>query len=114
MNGSEEVPLRPRITRLTLGKECNTMAGQKDWRLHGQERYLKGVILFHRRYRQYAEDPEWDHDHCVFCWAMFMVEDAIDTQQHGYATEGDYWWICEACFNDFKGMFEWKVVDELA
>lgn len=89
------------------------MADNKDWRLQGQERYLKGVTLFHRRYRQPAENLEWDHDHCAFCWAKFMVGNSEEAQHQGYATADDYWLVCEACFNDFKNMFEWKVVNEL-
>jgi len=82
-----------------------------DWRLQGQEKYLKGVTLVPRRYRRSAPNPNWDHDHCEFCWAKFMVEDAHGLH-HGYATHDDYRWICEKCFEDFKSMFEWKVVDE--
>jgi len=46
---------------------------QNDWRLGGQDRYLKGVTLLRRAYTRYREG--WDHDHCAFCWAKFMVED---------------------------------------
>lgn len=74
-----------------------------DWRLTGQERYLKGATL--RRRRWTLQTPEWDHDHCEFCWAKFP-----DELPEGYATEDSYRWICEQCFTDFREMFEWKLV----
>jgi hypothetical protein len=81
-----------------------------DWRLRRQERYLKGVVLVYRRYRQYSKD--WDHDHCEFCGAKFMVTDRPGVLHEGYATEDDYRWICPKCFEDFKDMFGWKVTGE--
>ncbi len=78
-----------------------------DWRLSGQERYLQGATLYWKPYTRYRED--WDHDHCEFCWAKFMVEDYSDVLHEGYATEDDYRWICESCFEDFKDMFEFKL-----
>ena len=86
---------------------------QSDWRLKGQENYLHGVTLVHCRYHGYPKNPEWDHDHCEFCWAKFMIEDLPDALHQGYATKDDYRWICERCFADFRHMFEWKVIDEL-
>jgi hypothetical protein len=84
---------------------------RSDWRLTGQERYLQGATLIRRAYRPYARNPDWDHDHCSFCWATFSVEDHRGAQQRGYATPDDYHWVCETCFNDFKEMFEWKILD---
>lgn len=54
------------------------MADTSDWRLQGQERYLKGVALALRKYQRFAPNPSWDHDHCEFCGAKFMVEDLPD------------------------------------
>jgi hypothetical protein len=31
------------------------------------------VALVQRAYRRYAANRDWDHDHCAFCWAKFMV-----------------------------------------
>ncbi|MGA2035170.1 MAG: hypothetical protein ABSG68_23230 [Thermoguttaceae bacterium] len=90
------------------------MADEPDWRLSNQENYLKGVTLVHRRYRRYPLDPTWDHDHCAFCWAKFMVEDHADVLHHGYATSDDYHWVCDKCFDDFKDLFGWSVIDELS
>jgi hypothetical protein len=91
-----------------------TTVNKSDWRLQGQEEYLKGASLVHRHYRRYTNNPSWDHDHCEFCWATFMVEDSSDALHRGYATEDDYRWICEQCFSDFKELFEWQVREEAA
>jgi hypothetical protein len=86
------------------------MVDSTDWRLQGQERYLKGVELRWQVYRRYPANPDWDHDHCEFCWAKFMVEDYPDVFHEGYSTLDEYRWICKGCFDDFKEMFEWRVV----
>ncbi len=81
-----------------------------DWRLTGQERYLMGEKLQRRRYRRYPKNPNWDHDHCEFCWAKFMVEDYPDVLHEGYATLDEYRWICDECFRDFHKQLKWVVV----
>ncbi len=86
------------------------MTDRNDWRLQGQETYLRGVELCWRTYRRYPRNPDWDHDHCEFCWAKFMVEDHPEVLHQGYCTLDDYRWICSECFSDFKEMFEWRVV----
>lgn len=88
------------------------MTEASDWRLRGQEKYLAGVTLVHRAYRRYTANRDWDHDHCAFCWAKFMVEDRPDVLHEGYATTDDYHWICEPCFRDFQEQFRWTVVDD--
>jgi len=86
------------------------MLEDSDWRLlRGQEDYLKGKVLLHSRYHRYAKNLNWDHDHCEFCWAKFMVEDYPDVLPEGYCTEDEYYWICEQCFKDFRDRFGWKV-----
>jgi hypothetical protein len=84
------------------------MREENDWRLTGQEKYLKGVALWWRPYARYSES--WEHDHCEFCWVKFMQEDHPDVLHEGYATEDKYRWICEQCFEDFKDLFEWEVM----
>jgi hypothetical protein len=86
------------------------MTNKEDWRLTNQENYLKGVTLVRRSYRQYAKNPNWDHDHCDFCWAEFCFKQCEGALQEGYATLDDYHWICPTCFEDFKDMFEWKII----
>ena len=77
-----------------------------DWRLQGQEKYLKNAVLVRKKYERFSE--EWDHDHCEFCGAKFSLESA-DTLQIGYATPDNYRWICDFCFQDFQPLFNWKV-----
>jgi hypothetical protein len=85
------------------------MVDNSDWRLHGQERFLQGVTLVRRDYRVHAQDTKWDHDHCAFCWAKFMVEQRADTASAGYATIDDATWICDTCYRDFKVRFGWSL-----
>lgn len=76
-----------------------------DWRRHGQEKYLKNVILARRCYKPFRE--EWNHDHCEFCGAKFLLN--LDELQQGYSTLDGYRWICESCFDDFQCEFLWIV-----
>jgi hypothetical protein len=85
------------------------MTDDTDWRLTGQEAYLTHVPLRRQRYRRYAANPKWDHDHCAFCHAKFMVEELPDVLHVGYCTLDEYHWICEVCFQDFTSRFGWTV-----
>jgi hypothetical protein len=82
-----------------------------DWRLQDQERYLTGAKLTFRAYRRYPKNPDWDHDHCEFCGAKFMVEEAPDVLHEGYCTLDEYRWICSTCFADFRARFSWEVIE---
>jgi len=55
---------------------------EADWRLQGQDRFLKGAIFEWRRYTKYRS--EWDHDHCEFCGKKFSELPA--DLNVGYAT----------------------------
>ena len=82
------------------------MVEANDWRLQGQEKYLKNETLF---YKQYADrKAETDHDHCEFCGTRFSNTISEDLKV-GYTTKGDYRWICSQCFDDFKQMFSFKI-----
>jgi hypothetical protein len=50
---------------------------------------------------------DWDHDHCAFCWAKFLVAGAGEGLHEGYVTEDGYHWICGRCFEDFREEFGW-------
>lgn len=80
------------------------MRDENDWRLMNQEIYLKDKNLFHINYNQ---KENHDHDHCVFCMEKFISE-----KQIRYCTEDYYYWICENCFEDFKTMFNWKIINK--
>jgi hypothetical protein len=59
------------------------MIDKKDWRLQGQEKYLKGVSLNLKKYSTYHD--AWDHDHCEFCWAKFSLKGSSEDLDEGYA-----------------------------
>ena len=77
-----------------------------DWRLSGQDRYLKSAVLF---WRQYEPAPGNDHDHCEFCGEKFMSGESKGVLAAGYSTEDRYRWVCRSCFNDFVDLFGWSV-----
>ncbi len=81
-----------------------------DWRLMGQEKYLFGKTLVFKPYTQNKLNPKWDHDHCSFCFAKFMVNDLPNMLHKGYCTEDEYYWICSNCYNDYKERFKWKLL----
>jgi hypothetical protein len=82
-----------------------------DWRLQGQESYLAGAKLRFGPYRRHPRNPSWDHDHCEFCGAKFMVEEGPDVLHEGYHTVDEYRWTCSTCFEDFRGRFGWDLIN---
>lgn len=76
-----------------------------DWRLTNQMNYLYQKKLIKGMFKPYREG--WEHEHCAFC------SERIDSSTTlAYSTEDRYHWICPECFNDFKTMFEWEVIDD--
>jgi hypothetical protein len=86
------------------------MDDDSDWRLTNQADYLTGVELRRQTYRRPPHNPDWDHDHCSFCWAKFAVEDRPEVLHEGYCTLDEYNWVCTGCFADFREMFGWREV----
>ena len=85
------------------------MIDKDDWRLQNQQAYLAGAVLFLRRWNPSKDHPEWDHDHCAFCWQKFMDSDDAEVQKEGYGTEDERHWVCKSCFEDFRESFHWTV-----
>ena len=83
------------------------MISSDDWRLQGQD-WLREELLRFQSYRPPREGSE--HDHCEFCWAKFMERDDPKIHREGYTTGDGYYWVCRRCFEDFRDLFEWKVV----
>ena len=89
------------------------MIENNDWRLQGQEKYLTGVKLIRTPFTPLSKT--WDHEHCEFC--MKKPED--NKEQKFYCTLDNYRWICEdkhtwicpECYEDFKEMFRWELLD---
>jgi hypothetical protein len=79
-----------------------------DWRLQGQEEYLVGRRL---RWAKWVGRPDWDHDHCEFCWAEFSAEVTEHSPHNaGWVTADDNdHWVCPGCFEDFRERFQWTV-----
>lgn len=87
----------------------------KDWRLQHLETqpYLRGVCFLRKPYKR--PRPEWDHDHCVACWAKLAEPEmeSEDVIHEGYATTAsyvrgaDYEWVCPTCFEEFKSDMGW-------
>ncbi|KAA3611938.1 MAG: hypothetical protein DWQ01_07600 [Planctomycetota bacterium] len=81
---------------------------KEDWRRKGQEAYLRGAFLNWRRYS--PKSPEWEHEHCEFCFAKISTNPADENA--AYATEDLNCWICKTCFQDFSEEFNWVVSEE--
>jgi len=81
-----------------------------DWRLMGQETFLRERVL--RLAKWSSEDESWDHDHCQFCTAKIWSRASGDGEfSSGYVThDDDEHWICQGCFDDFKDAFGWTVL----
>jgi hypothetical protein len=82
-------------------------ADKNDPRLTTQESYLKGVALSWKEWSQ--PKPDWDHDHCEFCWAKFGPPSlGKDILGAGWTTNDNRHWVCDNCYSDFKDMFDWQ------
>ncbi len=79
----------------------NLSDDKNDWRLQNQEKYLFSVTLYFKKYAE--KKTETDHDHCEFCWQKFS-NSILGSLVQGYTTADDYHWICEKCYEDFKGI----------
>ena len=78
---------------------------REDWRLMGQEGYLTGKRLQHRRFRR--ELCRQDYDQCDFCWTGFETDDGLPVL--AYYVPEEQLWICETCYKDFQHYFKWVV-----
>jgi len=81
-----------------------------DWRLsRNPEKYLKGITLTRKPWHQ--SRPDWDHDHCEFCWAEIAGPEIANALHEGWTTPDEYRWICDTCFRDFQRDFQWIIVE---
>jgi hypothetical protein len=82
----------------------------RDWRIDTCEQ-IRGVKLRRKKYS--APRKDWDHDHCMACWAKFADFDGPDILHEGYATTAeskwgeDYHWVCSTCFTDLRDVMNW-------
>lgn len=89
------------------------MIEENNWRLSmGQGEGMQDKEF---QYREFVKPSErWEHEHCKFCGHKFMENPngLKDCSKQGYCSTDDREdWVCEECFDDFKEMFHWKVVD---
>jgi hypothetical protein len=102
------------LSRVARAEYFQSVAiSENDWRFLNAE-FLRGQKF---RFKLYVPPrPEWDHDHCVGCWAKFMEKAGREIEQSGYAVTAecekgqDYYWICASCFVALKDQLEWAVV----
>ena len=82
-----------------------------DWRLRGQDEYMKDMKF---RYTKFTADPGKSlHTHCEFCWHKFMEnsQGIDDCSSYGYSSLDGKYWVCSECFEDFKEVFNWKLIE---
>lgn len=96
-----------RIEKRVRAALTKVAAKTSDWRLQGQEFYLKGVTLTRRAWQETR--PGWDHDHCEFCGTKFRDERIPDAVHVGWTTLDEYQWICDGCCRDFHEQFGWQL-----
>lgn len=72
-----------------------------------EEKLFGAELILHSWHRT----DKNDHDHCAFCWDKFAEYDGC--LQVGHSTRDGFYWICSACFQEFKERFRWKVIDEM-
>ena len=105
----------------------------EDWRLNGQEEYLKDAVLYKITFpefwkKAYTEKNEFyqliladahrfvqtakrGEEYLDFCWRKATTDEASDF----YCTKDLRYWICQECFDAFREPFGWTVksADEL-
>lgn len=76
-----------------------------DWRLVGQEDYMKNINIKKVGIKELQLKAANWHEHCEFC--MSKITNKSSTEY--YTTEDEYRWICPKCYADFKESFNWKL-----
>jgi hypothetical protein len=65
------------------------------------------------RWSRYTQpSPEWDHDHCEFCFQRFAEPRANynDSVEFGFTTPDRFNWVCRECVDKYKDQFGWIIV----
>ncbi|MBO7485312.1 MAG: hypothetical protein J6T84_04560 [Spirochaetaceae bacterium] len=75
----------------------------KDSRLNGQERYLINAHLIQSN----CQEESSKQKHCEFCMKEIVFKSEYEKW---YATKDRKYWICEKCFEDFKDMFNFRLL----
>ncbi|MDG3002335.1 hypothetical protein [Paludisphaera mucosa] len=95
---------------------CHHCGSEFDWRSFKWDwsrRFLVGACFRWEEYVAPREDPTyiWSHEHCAMCRQTFMELDHPSIQRFGYVANanGQEWWVCRTCFDDFQEEFNWRV-----
>jgi hypothetical protein len=82
----------------------------EDWRLSlaSPPEFYARFTWMHKPWTKTREG--WDHDHCEFCRAK--ISDAVveGGLAQGWASDNDYYWVCDPCFTEFRETFKWNEV----
>ncbi len=81
---------------------------EHDWRNMGQLDYMFG-----KKVKRVLYTSEMgDHEHCIFCSEKLSY--LPGTRHEGYCTTDTKYtyWICPACYEEFKELFRWGRYDE--
>jgi hypothetical protein len=115
------------LTNKRTPTDTPTMPAPDDWRRMGQEAYLLSATLTWKRYQ--ALSPEWEREHCEFCFRSSWTQSRVPATPRCSATRrtiaptpaitnvedsgrpAGKWWVCEECLGDFKDEFGWRVVE---
>jgi hypothetical protein len=97
----------------SLLQECDLTKLGKDGELDQWDRRLDGSRLLWKDY--YLWNETWDHDHCVYCSALFSLTEP-GALTAGYAIQGgehgdDYSWLCESCVDGLRNHLSFVFVD---
>lgn len=87
------------------------MVSKDDWRLRGQEDYMRKYKFKYKKF--VSQNSGARHAHCEFCWHKFMENPygVEDCTSHGYCSLDEKYWVCNECFEDFKEMLSWENVE---
>ena len=84
---------------------------KKPWNI---EEYEEKDYLHNRRLKrkQFVRPPDSrnDHEHCELCWNKISIYEG--DLHFGYYEEESKSWICPTCYNDFKDLFGWLLIDD--
>jgi len=78
---------------------------REDWRITGQEGYLKGKELFLKEISDCTTVLGKRIPQCSFCFSI------IEKGDNAYYEPINDIWVCRKCFEDFNGHFDWTVTE---
>jgi hypothetical protein len=92
------------------------MLNDDDPRLQiARQHDLPASTVFQRKL-YHAYRPDWQHDHCVGCWATLAEYEGAGYLKEGFAVTADYpkgenyEWVCPNCFEALKSQMGWLCV----